>query len=81
MLADGRADIYLTGSNSRLLSSELAMYIAGRYVEIPVKTQSFSEFLEFFESRMGERPAEVHAAFFFYLCMGGFPVIHTADLI
>ena len=79
LLADGRADLYLTGSNSRLLSSELATYLAGRYVEIPVQTLSFSEFLEFTEYRTGKRPADVHAAFLSYLRMGGFPVIHTAE--
>ena len=36
MLADWDADIYITGSNSRLLSSELAYYLAGRYVECVV---------------------------------------------
>ena len=79
LLADGRADLYLTGSNSRLLSSELATYIAGRYVEIPVQTLSFSEFLEFAEQRTGERPVDIHAAFLTYLRFGGFPVIHTAE--
>ncbi|WP_338093693.1 ATP-binding protein [Methanorbis furvi] len=79
LLEDDRADIYLTGSNSRLLSSELATYIAGRYVEIPVQTLSFSEYLEFVEHRTGERPTDIHAAFLSYLRLGGFPVIHTAE--
>lgn len=45
MLADWDADIYITGSNSRLLSSELASYLAGRYVECVVYPLSYSEFL------------------------------------
>jgi predicted AAA+ superfamily ATPase len=47
LLLDERADIYITGSNSRLLSSELATYIAGRYVEFRIKPLSFGEFLQF----------------------------------
>ncbi len=40
-LVDFDVDIYLTGSNSHFLSSELATFIAGRYVEIPIFTLSF----------------------------------------
>ena len=39
-IVDFDVDVYLTGSNSHLLSSELATYLAGRYVEIPVFTLS-----------------------------------------
>src|SRR5690606_14505463 len=42
-LVDFDVDIYLTGSNSHLLSSELATFLAGRYIEIPVYTLSRSE--------------------------------------
>ncbi len=44
-LVDFNADLYITGSNSRLLSSELATYLAGRYVEIQMYTLSFLEYL------------------------------------
>ena len=40
-------DIYITGSNAYLLSSELSTYIAGRYVEIKMLPLSFAEFLDF----------------------------------
>lgn len=77
-LVDFNVDIYLTGSNSHLLSSELATYLAGRYVEIPVFTLSFAEFLVF---RKHYFPNEKLAqnGFTHYLRTGGFPVIHTAD--
>ncbi len=77
-LVDFDVDIYLTGSNSRLLSSELATYLAGRYVEIPVYTLSYGEFLDF---RKHYFPDEQNAGNLFleYLRKGGFPIIHTAD--
>lgn len=77
-LVDMDVDIYLTGSSSHLLSSELATYLAGRYVEIPVYTLSFSEFLDF---RNHYLPSEepVSQRFEHYLRNGGFPVIHTAE--
>lgn len=74
-LVDFDTDIYITGSNSHLLSSELATYLAGRYVEIPVFTLSFREFLTF---RKHYFPEEVNP-FSAFLRMGGFPVIHTVN--
>lgn len=77
-LVDFNVDIYLTGSNSHLLSSELATYLAGRYIEIPVFTLSFEEFISF---RKHYFPKEKlpQKGFAHYLRTGGFPVIHTAD--
>ncbi len=47
LIADGRFDIYITGSNSRLLSGELSTYIAGRCISIDVLPLSFAEYLAF----------------------------------
>ncbi len=40
-------DIYITGSNAKLLSGELATYLSGRYIEIKIFTLSYTEFLDF----------------------------------
>src|SRR5690606_13404467 len=77
-LVDFNVDIYLTGSNSHLLSSELATYLAGRYVEIPVYTLSYKEFLDFRKHYFTEEQNNKNL-FFQYFRKGGFPVIHTVD--
>ncbi|RAV30976.1 ATP-binding protein [Sinomicrobium soli] len=77
-LVDFEVDIYLTGSNSHLLSSELATYLAGRYVEISVYTLSYREFLDFRNSYFPE-DQDSEGLFLRYLRKGGFPVIHTTD--
>ncbi|MHB1196512.1 MAG: ATP-binding protein [Lutibacter sp.] len=78
-LVDFGADVYVTGSNSHLLSSELATYLAGRYVEIPIYTLSFTEYLQFRKHYSPELPQNNRAAFQSYLNLGGFPVIHTSN--
>lgn len=77
-MVDFNVDIYLTGSNSRMLSSELATYLAGRYVEIPIYTLSYREFLDFRKEYFPDNRNEENL-FLQYLRKGGFPVIHTAD--
>jgi uncharacterized protein len=77
--ADFNVDIYITGSNSRLLSSELATYLTGRYVEIHLFTLSFSEYLQFKTTRIGNTELNAKAEFENFLRMGGFPVLHIAD--
>lgn len=78
-LVDFDVDIYLTGSNSHLLSSELATYLAGRYIEIPVYTLSFAEYLQFRATYFPQEKQDRKTAFVSYLRLGGFPVIHTAN--
>jgi len=54
---DFDCDIYITGSNAQLLSSELSTYLSGRYVEIKVLPLSFREFLDFHGYSVSERKA------------------------
>jgi len=80
LLVDFNVDIYLTGSNSHLLSSELATFLAGRYVEIPIFTLSFKEYLRFHSSfSKSEELNKNKEAFVRYLRLGGFPAIHIAE--
>lgn len=78
LLVDFEVDIYITGSNSHLLSSELATYLTGRYVEIPIYTLSFKEYLAFRKHYFNENNSEKNT-FNNYLKLGGFPVIHTVN--
>ena len=69
-------DIYITGSNARLLSSELATLLAGRYVEIKVYPLTFKEYLEFAASNPEESSLSQAEHFCNYLRFGGLPGIH-----
>jgi uncharacterized protein len=78
-MVDFNVDIYLTGSNSHLLSSELATYLAGRYIEIPVFSLSLNETIEFRKHYLSEELTNKENPLSTYLHLGGFPVIHTAN--
>ncbi len=78
-MIDFNADVYITGSNSRLLSSELATYLAGRYVEIHIHTLSFEEHLIFKKSLSKKKISDNHDEFVNFLRLGGFPVLHTGE--
>ena len=78
IMVDFDVDCYLTGSNSHLLSSELATYLAGRYIEIPVYTLSYSEYLDF-KAHYVPNAETTENSFVEYLRKGGFPVVHTAN--
>ena len=69
-LVDFDVDIYITGSNAYLLSSDLATYLSGRYVEIKMLPLSFREFLDFHKF---PEDASVEKKFEYYLKYGGFP--------
>lgn len=67
-------DIYITGSNSKLLSTELSTLLAGRYIEIPVYPFSFKEILKFHEENGVELNYENEKQYFEeYLQFGGMP--------
>lgn len=66
-------DIYITGSNAKLLSGELATYLAGRYVEFIIYPFSFSEFLALYHSV--EPDADTRICFDRYLTFGGMPYL------
>ena len=66
-------DIYITGSNAKLLSGELATYLAGRYVEFIVYPLSFAEFLELYHSVFPEET--VQKSFQQYILYGGMPYL------
>lgn len=78
LFADGKSDIYITGSNSKLLSTELSTYLTGRYVEIQVYPLSFSEALEFKKAR-GMELGSTGEEFDSYMNKGGFPILHAFD--
>ena len=71
LLEDEDTDIYVTGSNSRLMSSEISTYLSGRYVSIPVYTLSFAEYLDFKK----DSSLSVRQQLNEYLRFGGFPII------
>ena len=75
LFSEGDIDIFLTGSNAHLLSSEIATLISGRFVEFPVYTLSFEEFLLF----RGKNKKDMNTEFPIYLKFGGFPAIHHFD--
>ena len=66
-------DIYITGSNAKLLSGELATYLGGRYVEFVIYPFSFLEFLELYHTM--NSTASVQQCFQKYLLVGGMPYL------
>lgn len=71
LLENYNTDIYVTGSNSRLMSGEISTYLTGRYISIPVFTLSFAEYLEFKKSDPRSRRELLSD----YLRLGGFPIV------
>ena len=69
-------DIIITGSNAHLFSSELASRLSGRFIEFPVYSLSFDEFLLF----RGDKRADLEREWLNYLRFGGMPAIHHFEL-
>ena len=78
-LVDFYSDIYITGSNSGLLSSELATYLTGRYIEIHVLPLSFAESLQFKQYRTHKVASDIYKEFDSFLRLGGFPALHINE--
>ena len=66
-------DIYITGSNAKLLSGELATYLGGRYVEFTIYPFSFREFIELYRPVVPN--ASIQKSFQKYLLLGGMPYL------
>lgn len=71
LLEDANTDIYVTGSNSKLMSSEISTYLTGRYISIPVFTLSFAEYIEFKKGKGGTVKELLNE----YIRTGGFPIV------
>ena len=71
LLEDTNADIYVTGSNSKLMSSEISTYLTGRYVLIPVYPLSFKEYLDLKSSNTKSKKDLLNE----YIKFGGFPIV------
>lgn len=67
-------DLYCTGSNANLLSGDIAGHLSGRYVEIPVYSLSYIEFLDFHQLESGKENLEK------YLKYGGLPYLTHLEL-
>ena len=76
LMEDYNTDIYVTGSNSKLMSSEISTYLTGRYITIPVYTLSFEEYLSF-KNGTGKNNKELFQE---YLRIGGFPLVAITNL-
>ena len=74
---DFNFDIYITGSNAKLLSGELSTYLAGRYIEFVVYPFSFKEFFEIMKEKNKE--IDLKEAFQKYVKFGGMPFLHNLD--
>lgn len=74
LVSDFDVDLYVTGSNSRMMSSEISTYLTGRYVSFQIYTLSFAEFLTFKSqyASIGDPRQELAN----YIRLGGFPATH-----
>jgi Predicted ATPase (AAA+ superfamily) len=95
LMTDYDVDIFVTGSNSRMMSSEISTYLTGRYVSFRIYPLSFAEYLMFRKEYISSGitfpikfPAEfkkpdpydnLHEEFVRYLRYGGFPAIHLQE--
>ncbi len=69
LLLDNNNDIYITGSNAKILSGELATYLSGRYVEFTIYSLSYGEFISFHNIKDSDNSFELYSKF------GGLPYL------
>lgn len=77
LASDFDVDIYITGSNSRMMSSEISTYLTGRYITFYIYTLSFEEYLMFKKSYTTLK--DLKQEFSQYVQLGGFPATHLQD--
>ena len=74
LASDFDVDLYVTGSNSRMMASEISTYLTGRYISFRIYTLSFGEYLTFRAAyQTAGEPREELAR---YIRLGGFPAVH-----
>lgn len=74
LASDFDVDLYITGSNSRMMSSEISTYLTGRYISFRIFTLSFGEYL-MFKAKYGD-VGDTKAELKNYVRLGGFPATH-----
>lgn len=74
LLAEGNFDIYCTGSNAKMLSSDIATYLTGRYIQFDIKGLTYNEFQQF------NGLTDSQETFMKFLKFGGLPYLHHLEL-
>ncbi|MBO5469580.1 MAG: ATP-binding protein [Lachnospiraceae bacterium] len=77
LISDYDVDMYVTGSNSRMMSSEIATYLTGRYISFRIFPLSFEEYLMF--KREYTQVKDPHMELVNYIRLGGFPATHLRE--
>lgn len=77
LMTDYNIDIYITGSNSRMMSSEISTYLTGRYVSFRIYPLSFAEYLSFRKNFTNVNDTRTELVN--YLRLGGFPAVHLQN--
>jgi len=77
LASDYNVDIYVTGSNSRMMSSEIATYLTGRYIAFRIYTLSFSEYIDF--KKVFSPVTDIRSELVEYIKFGGFPATHLQE--
>lgn len=75
LLENENTDIYVTGSNSKLMSGEISTYLSGRYIQIPVFTLSYAEYSDFKRSSKKSQKDLLND----YIRQGGFPITASSN--